>query len=480
MSLFAATLMAVAGVYAYAAFHALGLTRAAPHEYRSFAGYCAGLAVQAVGGALTWDAHSPADALVGQSLQLLAAIPTLVFFVHFILHLVEESRPRVIAATNTIGGVATFAVFAGLFFDPAHADPRFFWDGSSEGKAIAALSPVGGVLVLCLLALAAFALARLWVRSRDHLDLRIAAALTTLPIAIGVLNVVAHIAHLPTLVDVSIHVGIFSVIGFSYVLLGRFTSIDQELEARTEELARSYDHRRLTQEEIVKKEQLAAVGELSAVIAHEVRNPLAVLKNSVAGLRSAEISPEDGETLLEILDEETDRLDRLVDDLLAYARPIAPEPGRVALATLVGRAVELAAGGNRDISHIEIELELDAPTNDVDGDEALLRHALINIVDNALQAMPGGGTLTVSCRNAQFDGRPHVAVDFHDTGEGMDTLVRTRARDPFFTTRDTGTGLGLAIVDRVARAHGGRVEIESRHGRGTTVSFVIPCERSAE
>ena len=92
--------------------------------------------------------------------------------------------------------------------------------------------------------------------------------------------------------------------------------------------------------------------------------------------------------------------------------------------------------------------------------------------------MPLGGTLTVSCRNTEADGRDHVAVDFHDTGEGMDTLVRSRARDPFFTTRQTGTGLGLAIVERVARAHGGRVEIESRHGMGTTVSLVVPRTRS--
>ena len=115
----------------------------------------------------------------------------------------------------------------------------------------------------------------------------------------------------------------------------------------------------------------------------------------------------------------------------------------------------------------------------MEGDEALLRHALINIVDNALQAMPLGGTLTVSCRDTEVEGRPCVAVEFHDTGEGMDTIVRSRARDPFFTTRQTGTGLGLAIVDRVARAHGGSVSLESRHGQGTMVSFLVPRDRSS-
>ena len=133
------------------------------------------------------------------------------------------------------------------------------------------------------------------------------------------------------------------------------------------------------------------------------------------------------------------------------------------------------------IAHAElvhIEWHLDGPET-VHGDPELLRHALVNVVENALQAMPSGGTLTVRSEAADLDGKSAVALSFADTGEGMDTIVRAKARNPFFTTRPSGTGLGLAIVDRVVRNHGGRVEIDSKHGAGTTIRLVLPRERTS-
>ncbi|MBX3271886.1 MAG: hypothetical protein KF729_16580 [Sandaracinaceae bacterium] len=480
-----ASLVAWAGVYAYVAIYsfALALARRDQAEYRSFAAYCAALSVFSFAGALTWRATTIADATGAQTLLMLAAFPCIAFFVDFSLHLSGGEHRRVLFAARALGVVGAMAVAAGLFFDPGVADPGYAWAAAPEhGRALARMSWTGIGLTAAITATGLYAVRQLFVASRQRPELRLAAALTGLPLLAGVYDLVtrAFFAEDVLTISISQHAALLSVLGFGFVLIDRFTAVDAELEHRTAELERSYDYLRVTQAEIVKTEQLAAVGELSAVIAHEVRNPLATIKNAVAGLRRDELRPEDGETLLVILDEETDRLNRLVDDLLAYAKPIAPETGTVDLTHLVGHAVELAAAGARDIAHVEIELDLDHPCDPVEGDQALLRHALINIVDNALQAMPNGGTLTVSCRNTSAEGRPHVAVEFHDTGEGMDTLVRSRARDPFFTTRHGGTGLGLAIVDRVARAHGGRVEIESRHGHGTTVRFVIPRERASD
>jgi signal transduction histidine kinase len=108
------------------------------------------------------------------------------------------------------------------------------------------------------------------------------------------------------------------------------------------------------------------------------------------------------------------------------------------------------------------------------GDANLLRQVFDNLIDNAVQAMSAGGRLTIRVRTWNREGADGLGVDIIDTGEGMDTQVRSRALDPFFTTRPSGTGLGLAIVDRIIEAHGGALDIDSRAGEGTTVTVFLP------
>jgi signal transduction histidine kinase len=268
------------------------------------------------------------------------------------------------------------------------------------------------------------------------------------------------------------------VVGIATTPSARYSGIATELERRTRELRnrtrelrRSYEELRAAQEELVKKEQLAVVGELAAVIAHEVRNPLAIISNAVAGLRKQAISREDHGTLLLILDEETNRLNRLVTDLLRYARPVNVQRQQFSLADLLTRTLALA---NADRDSIRIELKVEAHEGRIWGDSNLLRQVFDNLVDNAVQAMGTNGALTVRIRASTEEGVDGLAVDIIDTGEGMDTQVRSRARDPFFTTRPSGTGLGLAIVDRIVDAHGGHFAIDSRAGEGTTVTVFLP------
>jgi signal transduction histidine kinase len=272
------------------------------------------------------------------------------------------------------------------------------------------------------------------------------------------------------------HASLVTTFVISYMLLRRFVQAGDELTRRTQELHRSYEELRNIQEELVRKEQLAAVGELSAVIAHEVRNPLAIMKNAVSGLRRVTLGDADRATLLEILDEEADRLNRLVHDLLAYARPVTLRGQPAEVGELVQDVVHAAASGGA--SHaVEVRIDLSDGPPTVHCDRDLLGRALSNVVENALQAMPAGGTLTVTSHAAALHGRDAIALLFRDTGEGMDTLVRSKARDPFFTTRASGTGLGLAIVERVIRSHGGELNIESRYGSGTIVEVILPLER---
>ena len=272
--------------------------------------------------------------------------------------------------------------------------------------------------------------------------------------------------------------------GLSYTLLARHARVSEELATkgaelrrRSRQLRRAYEELRAAQEELVRKEQLAVVGEIAAVVSHEVRNPLAIIGNAVAGLRRKETSTEDRDTLLAILDEETDRLNRLVGDLLRYARPLTIERRLLDLDSLMTRALEL----KRSYAGVKLEVEVRAdPLPDVYGDPDLLRQVFDNLVQNACQAMPDGGTLSVRVAPAEDDGVTGVTVDVADTGEGMDTQVRSRARTPFFTTRPSGTGLGLAICDRIATAHGGFLSITSRSGVGTVVSVFLPAGRRSE
>jgi signal transduction histidine kinase len=268
----------------------------------------------------------------------------------------------------------------------------------------------------------------------------------------------------------------------SSVLSKELTDQSLELKRRSGELRQSYEELREAQRELTRKEQLAAVGELAAVIAHEVRNPLAIISNAVAGLRRRETAPNDRETLLTILKEESSRLNRLVGDLLRYARPVNVQRQLVSVREIIERTV--TSTGLRDAMPVEIKEE--GEIHAIWGDPGLLRQVFDNLIENAVQAMggsmsesnagsyPRSRALSISLRSVRRDTLDGVHIDVQDTGEGMDPHVRVRAKDPFFTTRPSGTGLGLAIVDRIVEAHDGEISITSRTGAGTTVSVFLP------
>lgn len=266
--------------------------------------------------------------------------------------------------------------------------------------------------------------------------------------------------------------------GVSLMLVTRYTQASealeessQELETQSEELKRSYDALQRAQGELVKREQLAVVGELAAVIAHEVRNPLAVITNAVASLRRPTVEPEDRETLLGIINEESLRLNRLVGDLLSYARPVSPSRQPLKLCEFVERSVRLRLTMTPGV---QATFELDRSCPPVLVDPGLIRQVLDNIVGNAVQAMHEEGALVVRVVPGELEGRRGVRIEIQDDGEGMDTQIRIQATTPFFTTRPSGTGLGLAIVDRIIEAHSGAMTLDSRLGSGTNVSLFLP------
>jgi signal transduction histidine kinase len=247
-------------------------------------------------------------------------------------------------------------------------------------------------------------------------------------------------------------------------------TLNLELRQSLETLARA-------QEQLVRRERLAALGELAATVAHEVRNPLGAIANSLVALRRL-VRPE-GEApvgqLLGIIDEEVQRLDALVRGLLDFTRPVEPRRSPQPLEAVVeGALVSVLRAG--PCAHVTVvrDLEPGPPPVPVDGQQ--LHVALSNLLTNALQAMPEGGTLTVRLRHGPGPTgacRAHLTIS--DTGRGIPPELQARIFEPFFTTRASGTGLGLAIVRRIVDAHQGEVEVRSAPGQGTTFTVHLPC-----
>lgn len=245
-----------------------------------------------------------------------------------------------------------------------------------------------------------------------------------------------------------------------------------------EDLKRSYGELARAQEQLVKRERLAALGELAAVVAHEVRNPVAVIFNALSGLRKLLKVTGDAAMLLEIVGEEADRLNRIVGDLLDFARPsepaLAPEP-----LDLVIRDTVEAASHEPAAKNVKIFTEIAPELPEVRIDARMVRQALLNVVVNGLQAMPRGGVLTVAAAADVSGNKRWARLDVQDTGPGVPPEVLGKIFQPFFTTKATGTGLGLAVVKRIMDAHRGEVVVESHAGQGTRVSLLLPMDDDA-
>jgi len=245
-----------------------------------------------------------------------------------------------------------------------------------------------------------------------------------------------------------------------------------------ESLWASYAELAAARAEMVKRERLAALGELSAIVAHEVRNPLGVIFNAVASLRRL-LNP-DGDTamLLDILAEESDRLNRMVSDLLDYTRPREPMRQPEDVTRLLQDAVEAAWGQQGSPGGITPVIDVPEDLPRVPLDRRLIRQALINVLVNALQAMSAqGGVVRASARRELYDGRPFLRIDVADQGCGIPHELLHRVFEPFFTTKAQGTGLGLAVVKRIIEEHHGEVFLANSPGPGTVFSIRLPLSQ---
>jgi signal transduction histidine kinase len=233
-----------------------------------------------------------------------------------------------------------------------------------------------------------------------------------------------------------------------------------------------------TQAQLVQSEKLASIGEMAAAVAHGLRNPLASLRAAAQLVRRHPDSPSSREHLDAII-EEVDRLDRRISHLLSFSRPAPYHPMPERVARLVENLLPAFAEPMRE-RRVELEVDLPQDLPEVRVDPMQLEQALLELVSNALDAMPGGGRLRLGAQ--AMNGGPaggEIVIEVSDTGPGIPANVLPSVCEPFFTTRPEGTGLGLAIAKRYVEQNGGRLEIDSSPGSGTTVRVRLPTGGAA-
>lgn len=363
--------------------------------------------------------------------------------------------------------------FGGALLDGARIHRHVELGSATVSYVNTGLTTLGAVALAPLLGAFAFALALL-ARAAPAGDLwqrQAALGLGAWTVA-TLFDAVTGTLRIPA-IFVGAHAAIAFMFTVSYALVA---GVAEEARRKDAELQRTREALSSVRETLAQKEHLAAVGELSAIIAHEVRNPLGAITNAASSLRRESTSASDRALLTGIVLEECDRLNRIVKDLLTLARPLDLQRRAADPQELLARALGPA---RRARVELDVRVAPDAGAT-LYCDATLLLQALENVVDNAVNAMGEEGALTVALRRAVrdgVDGREFVVID---SGPGMNTEVRNNARRAFFTTRANGTGLGLAIVDRILTTHHGALEIDSRPGAGTTVRLFVPDGRPSE
>jgi signal transduction histidine kinase len=230
------------------------------------------------------------------------------------------------------------------------------------------------------------------------------------------------------------------------------------------------------------RDRLVAVGELAAVIAHEVKNPLASIEVNAGRLRRR-IAETDAQEALTGIIAEAKMANAIVQEVLDFVRPIRLQVYRTTIAGAVRGAIQLADTQARR-GDIEVDVSLPASLPDIQGDEHQLTQLFTNLLTNAYEAMEGRGRITLRAWLVRIDdgreGREAVLVECADNGPGIPGDVAAKVFDPFFTTKAQGSGLGLAVVRKIVDAHDGRLDLETAQGQGTTIRVTLPVTVSED
>jgi signal transduction histidine kinase len=253
------------------------------------------------------------------------------------------------------------------------------------------------------------------------------------------------------------------------VLETRVSVMTQELEEKNQLLEESLARERRLQAEALQHSRLAAMGEMAATLAHEVRNPLGSME-LFASLLLDDLRdrPEARHLVAQIAGGVKD-LNHLVTNILGFTRAPVPRPGTVDVIAAIEDALRYSMSVLAE-HRVAIVRRYDAERMAAQADPALVRHVFLNLIRNAAQAMEGGGTLTIRAAVGR-----RVLVSFADTGAGVTASVRERIFDPFFTTKERGTGLGLFVVRTLVEAQGGDITEAGWGGGGACFTVRLPA-----
>ena len=249
---------------------------------------------------------------------------------------------------------------------------------------------------------------------------------------------------------------------------------EEELRSSNEELEAANEELRETQEQLIRSEKLAVIGQLAGGVGHELRNPLGAIKNAVYYIKGkvgkSDLAQKEPRVMefLDIMDDEINSSNKIISDLLGFSRVGKPavSPARIEM------VIDDAIAHTPIPENIELTKKLDAGLAEVEVDTDQIRQVLMNMVTNAVQAMPEGGKLTIEARQKNS----FLEMEIADAGCGISKETVDKIFDPLYTTRAKGIGLGLAVCKSIIDRHEGRIEVQSEVGKGTTFTIKLPLK----
>ena len=248
----------------------------------------------------------------------------------------------------------------------------------------------------------------------------------------------------------------------------------KELESANEELQAANEELTETQEQLIRSEKLAAIGQLAGGVGHELRNPLGAIKNAVYYIKgkvaNSELAQQELRVMefLDIMDDEINSSNKIINDLLGFSRVGKPAVSLARIEKVINDALALTHTPIPE--NIELTKKVDAGLPEAEIDTDQIHQVLVNVIMNAVQAMPEGGKLTIGAKQED----KFLEVEISDTGYGIPQETIDKIFDPLFTTKAKGIGLGLAVCKAIIDRHDGHTAVKSKVGKGTTFTIKLP------